>query len=223
LLSFAGLFLPIFTQIDGKRFSRGFHKTLRYLLMVSIPATAGIIFIANYLIKAVYGNEYLLGINSIYFLSFLIITTPLIGLYSIIFQSKGKPRIVSMSILFSLVISILLNSLVIYLFIDNPLFIIAGVGLATSLSRIFLLSLLVFYAKKEFKFGVKGIGLKAPIFAALVMSLFLFVFNHFVDMNLLFGALEIIIGIGIYFGALFLIKGITKEDFRLIKSLFKRR
>ena len=224
ILSFpSGMLLPVFTQINGKRFDRGFHKTLRYILMISIPATAGIIFIAKYLIKAVYGDTYLLATSSIYFLSLLILTTPLIGLYSIIFQSKEKPKIVSNAVLISLFINIILNTCAIFLFKNNPLFIIAGVGLATSFSRIILLSLLIFNTKKEFNFRVKGIGLRAPIFATIIMCAFLLGFNHFVNMNIFFGIMEIIIGAGIYLGSLILLKGINKEDFQLIKSIFKKR
>lgn len=223
LFSLSGLFLPIFTQISGKRFARGFHKTLRYLLIISIPATAGIIFIAKYLIKAIYGNEYLLGAASIYFLALLIITTPLIGLYSIIFQSKEKPKIVSNSILISLFVNIIFNIFVIFLFKNNPLFMIAGIGLATSFSRILLLGLLVFWAKKEFNFRVKGIGLRAPIFATIVMSAFLVAFNYLVDVNIFLGILEVLFGAGIYLGILILTKGITREDFELIRNLVKKK
>ncbi|HPD81645.1 MAG TPA: oligosaccharide flippase family protein [Candidatus Pacearchaeota archaeon] len=219
LFSLSGLFLPIFTQISGKRFIRGFHRTLRYILILSIPATAGAIFLAKYLIKAIYGNEYILGATSIYFLAFLIITTPLIGLYSIIFQSKEKPKIVSNSILISLLLNILFNIFVILLFKNNPLFMIAGVGLATSLSRIILLGLLVFNARKEFNFKIRGIGLRTPIFATIIMSVFLLFFNYAIDINIFFGIIEVIVGAGIYFGILILLKGLTEEDFKLIKSL----
>ena len=222
VFSLSWAFFPIFTQIKGARFKRGFSKVLRYILIFSIPATVGIIFIAKYLIKAVYGDSYLLASYSIYFLSLLILTTPLIGIYSIIFEAKEKPRIVSKSVFFSLIINILLNFIAIFLFKDNPLFIIAGVGLATSLSRIILLGLLMFYAKKEFNFKVKGIGVKAPIFATLVMAAFLFAFNHLVNMNIFYGILEILLGITIYFGVLILVKGWTKGDFELIKNLKRR-
>jgi stage V sporulation protein B len=223
LFSLSSIFLPVFTQISGQRFRRGFHKTLRYILILSIPATAGIIFISKYIIKAVYGNEYILGSASIYFLSLLIITTPLIGLYSIIFQSKEKPKVVSNAVLTSLFANVLLNVLVIFLFKGNPLYMIAGVGLATSLSRVFLLGLLVYHARKEFNFRVKGIGLRAPIFATIIMSLFLVIFNHIVDMNIFFGAIEIILGVIIYFVIIILIRGIKKEDFDLIKNTFRRK
>jgi PST family polysaccharide transporter len=223
MFSLSGLFLPIFTQISGKRFSRGFHKTLRYILLLSIPATGGIIFIAKYLIKAIYGNEYILGAASIYFLAILIVTTPLIGLYSIIFQSKEKPKIVSNSILISLFVNIILNIFVIFLFKNNPLFMISGVGLATSISRILLLELLIFHAKREFGFKVKGIGLRAPIFATIVMCLFLLIFNYFINLNIFLGIIEVVLSIGVYFGVLILAKGVTKEDFKLIKGLIKKR
>lgn len=218
----SSILLPIFTQINGKRFARGFHKTLRYILIISIPATAGIIFIAKYLIKAIYGESYLLATSSLYFLALLVLTTPLIGLYSIIFQSKEKPKIVSNAILVSLFVNIALNILVIFLFKGKPLFMIAGVGLATSLSRVLLLGLLVFYAKKVFDFRVQGIGLRAPIFATLVMSTFLLAFNHLVNMNIFFGAVEIILGAGIYFVVLILAKGITMDDWKIFKYLLKK-
>lgn len=222
LASFSGLFLPFFTQIDGKRFTRGFYKTLRYTLIFSIPATAGIIFIAKYIIKVIYGNNYLLGAAPLSFLSFLIITTPLIGLYSIIFQSKEKPKIVSNSMLFSLGVNIIFNIFIISLFKENPLFMISGIGLATSFSRAILLGILIFQAKKEFHFEIKSIQLKAPILATIVMSVFLFTFNHIVNMNIFLGITGLIISIFIYLCSLILFKGVTKEDLNLLKILIKK-
>jgi lipopolysaccharide exporter len=220
--SLSWAFFPIFTQIKGVRFQRGFNKILRYILMFAIPATTGIMFIARDLIKAVYGDSYIFAAYSIYFLSLLILTTPLIGLYSIMFEAKEKPRVVSKSVFFSLLINIFLNILVILLFKGKPLFIIGGIGLATSLSRFILLGLLAFYAKKQFNFRIKGIGLKRLIFATAMMSVFLVLFNHFVNMNIFFGVIEIILGAGIYIIILIAKKGITKEDFELVRGLFKR-
>ena len=136
-----------------------------------------------------------------------------------LFQSKEKPKVVSSAVLISLIVNIILNFVVIFLFRGRPLFTIGGVGLATSLSRVLLLGLLMYTAKREFNFKVKGIGLRKPVFAAVIMVLFLFIFNHIVDMNIFFGAIEIILGAGVYLLVLVAIKGITKEDFKLIKNL----
>jgi len=222
LFSLSGVFLPIFTQIHGKRFSRGFHKIFRYMLILFLPATIGSLFIADYLIKVTYGNEYLLGITSFYLLTPLIITTPLIELYSLIFQSKEKPKIVSNAVFISLLVNIILNSFIIFLFLGNSLLMMAGVGLATSLSRIILLGILIVYAKNKFNLGIRDFRLKSPIFATFVMTLFLIAFNSILDMNSFLVMMEIILGAGVYFMVLFLAGGLVKEDWELIKSLLKR-
>jgi len=221
LFSLSSIFLPIFTQIDNKRFERGFQKTFRYLLLLSLPATIGLIFISKHLIKAVYGDAYLLGASSLYFLSILIITTPLIGLYSTVLQSKEKSKIIGNSILFSLILNIILNFIAIKLFIDNPLQVIAGVSISTALSRIILLGILMFYASKNMKLNYPRLSLRNSIFATLIMSIFLLLFNKLVNMNLLFGIIEIIVAILIYLGILILIREITKEDKNLIKGVLK--
>ncbi|PIN95038.1 hypothetical protein COU53_01205 [Candidatus Pacearchaeota archaeon CG10_big_fil_rev_8_21_14_0_10_30_48] len=221
LFPLSTLFLPIFTQIYKKRFIRGFQKTIRYILIFSIPATVGAIFIAKYLIFIVYGNLYLPAISSFYFLSLLIITTPLISLYSIILESKEKPKIVSNAVLISLVVNVVLNYIAIKLFISNPLEVIAGVGFATAISRLLLLGILIFYSKKDLGIQTKGIGLRKPILSILVMGIFLYTFNSYVDINLFAGIIEVILGIIIYFGVLIWSGGLKKEDWNLIKDLTK--
>jgi len=217
------IFLPIFTQINKKRFERGFQKTIRYILMISIPATIGVLFIAKYLIFVVYGIDYLPAIFSFYFLSLLILTTPLISLYSIILESKEKPKIVSNAVLISLLANILFNYLAIKIFISNPLEMIAGVGFATALSRIILIGILVFYSRKELGIKVKGIGLKKPLFATTIMGIFLYIFNIYLDINIFTGIVEIVLGAGIYLGTFLLVKGLNKEDFKILKDLIKRQ
>jgi len=224
LFSLSGILLPIFTQIHKKRFERGFQKTFRYLMIIAIPAIVGILFIGKYLIFAVYGKEYLLAVSSLYSLSILIITMPLITLYTTIFQSKEKSKIIAKSVFVALIINVFLNYILIKYFLQfSQEYAIIGAGISTVVSRVFLLGILIVSAKHQLNLNVKGIGFKKPIFATLIMGLFLLIFNNFVDMNLFFGILEIIFGVGIYFGVLILIKGLTKEDLELIKNLIRRK
>jgi len=223
VFSLSGVLLPMFTQIHKKRFERGFQKTFRYLMLIAIPATVGILFIGKYLIFAVYGDEYLLAVSSLYFLSVLIITMPLITLYTTIFKSKEKTKILAKGVLISLIINIVLNFVLIkYLLQFSQEYVIIGVGIATVTSRLILLGILVVNAKHKFNLSIKSIGLRKPVFATIVMALFLLIFNNFVDMNIFFGIIEIIFGAGIYFGVLILIKGVGKEDWELVKSLFRK-
>ena len=223
VFSLSGVLLPMFTQIDKKRFERGFQKTFRYLMLITIPATVGILFIGKHLIFAVYGNEYLLAVSSLYFLSVLIITMPLITLYTTIFQSKEKTKILAKSVSIALIINIILNIILIkYLLQFSQEHVIIGVGIATVTSRLILLGILITNARHQFNLSAKGIGLRKPIFATFVMALFLLIFNNFVDMNLFFGIVEVLLGIGIYFGVLILTKGVGEGDWELVKTLIKK-
>ena len=189
----------------------------------AIPSTVGILFIGKYLIFAVYGKEYLLAVPSLYVLSILIITMPLITLYTTIFQSKEKSKIIAKSVFVALIVNIILNYVLIkYLLNFSQEYAILGAGIATVVSRLILLGILVVNAKHQFKLNVKGIGIRKPIFATLIMALFLLLFNSIVDMNWFFGILEIILGAGIYFGVLILVKGVGREDFKLVKSLIRK-
>lgn len=220
--SLSGVLLPIFTQIHKKRFERGFQKTLRALMIFVIPAAIGIVFIAKHLIFLVYGSEYLPSALPLYFLAVLIITGPLVTLYTTIFQSKEKPQIVAYAVLVALGINIVLNYfLITYLLNFGQKYAIIGAAIATVLSRLSLLIFLSIKAKKRLNLRLRSVKLKKPIFATLIMALFLLGFNQFVDMNLLFGGIEIIIGAGIYLGILLLTKEMTKEDCTVLKSLIK--
>ncbi len=221
LYSSSGILLPIFTQIHGDRFHRGFKKVMRYMLLLSVPTTIGVLFLGKYFIKVVYGNEYLLGSSALYFSSIAIIAIPLVGVYSIIFQSKEKSKIVSKAVLISLALNVILDLIAIYIFKANPLNVIASVALATALSRAILLVLLAFYAKKEFGMKITGIRLKSIIISTLVMGLFLFVYSKIVNMNLLLGIIEMILAAAIYLGMLIITKGVDKEDWKLI-NIFNR-
>lgn len=223
ILSVSGILLPIFTQIHKKRFIRGFHKTIRLLLIIAIPSTVGIVFLARYLIFLVYGTDYLPATSSVYFLSLLVFTTPLIALYSMILESKEKPKIVSNAVIISLVTNVILNYIAIKTLISDPILVIGGVGAATALSRVILLGILVYYSRKDLGFQVGGLGLRKPILSTLALGGFLFVFNLIFDINIFTGILEVVLGSGIYFGALILMKGIGKEDWKLLKGLIKNK
>jgi stage V sporulation protein B len=220
LLSISGVLLPIFTQIHKDRLKRGFQKTLRYILMFAVPIFFGLIFLSNYLITAIYGSEYLAAAKPLYFLSLLILVVPLVALYSTLFAARENPKDLSRFILISLIINIILN----YVLIKSLLgisqeYAIIGSSIATLLSQVFLLVSLAVKAKSKFKISLKDSSFFKFLISSLGMSIFLVIFNHFTDINLFSGIIEIIVGAIIYFGILLLIKGVREEDWRLIKDL----
>jgi O-antigen/teichoic acid export membrane protein len=223
LLSISGILLPIFTQIHKKRLERGFKKTLRYISIFSIPAFFGAVFIARYLVNTIYGQEYLTAISPFYALSLLIITAPLIALYSTLFAAKERAKELAKFISLALVLNIVLNyALIRYFFTISQDLAIVGAGIATTASRLFLLIILVIATKNHLKIKSNLIPIK-PLLAGIMMVLFLVAYNHFIQITIFTGILEIILAAIVYISTLWWIKGIQKEDLKLIKSLKKTK
>lgn len=223
LLGFGGVLLPTFTQISGEQLKRGFQKTARYILLLSIPATFGLFILAKYFMLIIYGKEYLPGTLPLYVLILMIIIQPLVAFYSSIFQAKEKAKILAKSIFFSLIINIILNYvLIISLIKYGQEYAILGAGIATVCSRGIYLAQLSFKTKKKFNLIQNKEPIFKFLFSGVIMSLFLIIFNLFIDMNLFYGILEIFIGVLIYFSVLYLINGIEKEDKIILKSFINK-
>ncbi len=227
LFAFAAVFLPVFTQIKGDRFERGFKKAFKSIVTFTIPSVFGIWILGKYFILAIYGKEYIVSSIPLYALALTIFIMPLVVLYSTLFEAREKPKILTKAILSSLGLNIILNFIFIKYFPiwfnKGPEFAILGAGIATITSRMVYLATL----KKKLTIlsGIRGeqIYLIKPLISSLVMAGFLILFNSFIDMNLYWGILGIILGVGIYFLVMVLLNGITKEDLDLLKKIVFRK
>ncbi len=227
LFAFGSVLLPIFTQLEDNKVERGFKKSLKGISMFTIPSVFGLLIFSRQIIKLIYGGEYLMATIPLYALSLIILTTPLIVLYSSFFESKEKPKILVKAVLFSLFLNITLNFFLIkYLptiFNKGPEFAILGAGIATVTSR----ATYLFFLKKSMKKISKIKGelslLKKPFIASIVMSVFLLFYISYLDLNLILGILGIIFSIVLYFGFLYLISGFEKKDLLVIKDIFKNK
>ncbi len=223
VFSLSNIFLPIFTQIEKQRLNRAFEKAFRYISLISIPAALGLILIGKYVIKIIYGMEYIVAALPLYILSFLMVILPLQKLYSSLFESKEKTKVIAVFTIISLAINILLNYILIKMFLSiGQEMAIFGAGLATLVSKIFYLSFLSTKAKPEFKIKMPLKYFTKPLFAGIVMVLVLLLYNLFVEMNIFTGILEVLLGVIIYFLVMFSIKGIIREDLDIMGNLFRR-
>ncbi len=220
LISTRAILMPVFTQIHKGKLERAFDKVSKYNLMISIPATIGLLFISKTLIPILYGSDFAFSSIPLYALSFLIIIASLISLYRPLFQAKEKPKILAYYIIIALVINIILNYILIKSLIGfGQEYAILGAALATLISRTILLLLLSKRAKKEFKTKISKQHFIKPLIATIVMAIFLLVFNYIISINLIWLIIEIILATLVYFATLFLIKGLTKEDLQLLKYI----
>jgi len=224
IFAFSPVLLPLFTQAKNKQLQRGFDEIFRYLSIITIPATIGVLVVAKYFILAVYGSEYLSAAIPLYALAFTIIIKPFTVLYSSLFESKEKVGFLAGAIVVSLISNIILNyALIVYLLQYSQEFAILGAALATVLSRGFYLLIIQTRAKTYLKIKTPLRCIFKPLLSALIMTGALVGFSSLVDMNLFYGILEILLGIIVYFGCLFLLGGLRKQDIEDFKSVLKKK
>ncbi|MEM1577973.1 MAG: hypothetical protein QXM27_03120, partial [Candidatus Pacearchaeota archaeon] len=72
-------------------------------------------------------------------------------------------------------------------------------------------------ARKKLKIKANIASIAKPLLASAIMLAFLFAFDYFINLNILTGILMIIAAVLVYFFALWIIKGVSKEDFELIR------
>lgn len=144
LIAFAAVFLPIFTRLKGKRLEEGFKKTIRITFFLSLGLFILTIIIAPFFIKIFYGQDYLSSISLLRLLSPLIISIPLISMYTVYFIARGKLKIVTNWLIVSTIMNIILNYFLIIWLIDySQMAAVFGVSIATLLSRYFYLGILI--------------------------------------------------------------------------------
>jgi FtsH-binding integral membrane protein len=101
----------------------------------------------------------------------------------------------------------------------SPEMAIIGAAMASLTSQTFYLFGLLFYAKRKLNINLKFAQTLKPIIASLGMILVLFSINHYVTLNIYYAIVEVFLGASIYFILMFLIKGITKQDLNLLRSI----
>jgi O-antigen/teichoic acid export membrane protein len=219
--SIANVLLPVFTQLKKEKINEAFNKVFKYTALITIPSIFGIFVLGNYIIRLIYGYEYLPATLPLYFLALLMLEIPVTNAIKSLFTAKEKPKYFVNILIIATIMNIILNYILITSFLKiSANWAIAGAALATLTSRYFYFFGLSFYAKKELNVSLKIMHLIKPVFSAIIMASVLFWINSKIsDMTLIIGALEIALGVLIYFSVMFLIKGVKKQDFFLIKHL----
>jgi len=228
LMSFGGVVFPVFAQLKGERLRNAFRNSFHYISIVVFPTTIGLAYVFLPALRIFYGGAYVppgykitLIITSV-LLSFLILERILSGLYAIMFNAKEKPKIPAVTILVVSILNIIFNFIFIYFLIQiKPEYGLIGAASATFLSRYIYFFTLIILGKKRLKILPRKKSILKPIFASLVMLVFLFVFDYFVPLTILWGILMIICAIIVYIGFMFLIKGLTKKDLSILIKSFK--
>ena len=214
------LFIPtVYTNAIYPVLSRYYHqskpelrllyeRSFKYLYIIGIPVSIGIFMLSKDILNFLYGAKYAaaaiaLQIISLYlflkFINFLMGTV----LSSIDQQNK---RMLGQGV--TAVLNVMLNLLLI------PSIGFAGAALATLITEIFLFVIYYMFVSRSWYYYNFISMMVKPLIAVIFMSLFI----HFTNLGLM--ATILASGV-IYFAAIFILRILDNEDYRIINKILK--
>ncbi len=211
LVSIPAVMFPVFVQLEGQDLKNAFNRAFKYSAILSFPVVFGLISLGEQLIGFVYGIDYLQAVPVLYVLSFLILRSAL-GFWGVIFNAKEKPEYPVYVSFFAMILNIVLNYFMILRWG------IVGAGIATVVSNVFSWITLAYLSKIMFNVFPKMDHLIKPIISSLIMF---YIISQFELENLVEGVSVVLLGAVIYFAVLFLVRGLTRDDFKYMKIILE--
>lgn len=184
-----------------------YEKYFRYLIILGLPAAMGITLLSDKIILLVYGSKFANSIIALQILSWDVLLIFLYTMLSGLLISIDRQNKMAITAAVTALLNVLLNIILI------PYYSYIGAAVATVCSETFLFIIYFYLVSKQIYLLPIHKILAKPLIALVIMSLFILFFswlNFFI--LVIFGAL-------IYFGTLYLIKGISKEDLALIREM----
>lgn len=195
---------------DQKRLGEVFSQGLRYLLIVSIPMSVGIIVLAPRIINTFFGSEYDPSVVPLQILMVGVVAGFVNVLLGALLNATGKQKTQTTYVGITMLANIILN------FILIPKMNIQGAALAATLGNILLFTISWITVSKNIVIPYRELvtlSMKLVV-ASAVMGVVVWYTSMYVEV-----LVAAIIG-GIVFGVLFaLMKGLSTEDIRYFKSI----
>lgn len=213
-MAFMAALFPAMSEIfvsDKKRLARIFEKAMRYLIVVSLPIAIGISILARPFVISVYTYSYIDSVDPLRILMvslfFLFINFPVGYLLNATnLQAKN-----TMNMGIAVVVNIIFNIILI------PRFSYVGAAVASLASTLVLFTLGLVQAGKVIDYNRRYLFLVfwKSILSSAVMGVVIFYLIDSVQWYWL-----VVIAVPIYFGVLFFLRGIKRDDFWEIKNSF---
>jgi len=224
LSSFNLVFLPVFTKLKKKNIEHSLNTIIKYLLILTVPATLGLFVLGKYFIRAFYGYNYMAAALPFYFVVFIIFPAVFVSLFLTVFSAEEKPQKFTKAIIITTVLNIFLNIILIKLFLHvSEQWATAGAGIAALTSWVVYFFITLNILRNDLKIKVSFTQAIKPLIASIIMAIFLYYLIRFLgDINAIKGFALVFLGIIIYFLSLAAIGGIKREDLNLIRLLVKK-
>ncbi len=194
---------------------RAYTEGLRLLLIIGLPISAGVMFVAHDLIGALGGSEYLPGAAVclqilIWFLPFSYVN----GLTQYVLIALNKQRLITVALIVTASVNVGLNLLLM------PLFGYYAASAMTIVSELFMLVPFSTIAMRELGSVPFWKILWRPLLASLVMIAGLFLLTAVFGLN--YFLLTVPVGGLLYITSLILTRTFTANDLRMFKKIFSR-
>lgn len=186
------------------------EKYFKFMLIISIPIGVGTTLLAEKVILLIFGTAYIQSIIILQILIWAMVFTFVYAAFGLLFQSINKQIIITKITGIGMILNVILNLLLI------PLLSHIGASITTAITEFTILLLVTIYAYK-IGYGIKRTKFLNYVFrpavASAIMGSFIW---RLINMNLI---VLLVFSILLYFGILFTIKGINREDIELIKNI----
>jgi len=204
---YGAVFLPVMSQAFA--YSRSlliniYQRSVRYLFSLGLPMAVGITLLADRFISLFYGEGFEASAIALRILAWDI---PLYFLYFVLGQllfAMNRQNRMAVATGICAVLNIVLNLILI------PELSYEGAGIATITTEVVLLGLYLYFTSKYLVLIPLHKIIFKPVVACAIMATAIYFLRH---LNL---ALLIVIAVVLYFTVLIIVRGITKEDIRLL-------
>ena len=186
--------------------------SLKYFLLFAIPALFGLSVLSRQLLLIMASPEFV--VQGAVVLPIVALGTLFFGLYGsifawILFVAK-RTRLVFVLVSVAAMLNLILNIIFI------PSYGIIAAAITTFIAYFILFSLTFYFSREDIKFGVPYGFIVKSVLASLVMSLVLYWIN---PVGVFYVGLMILVGAGVYFGVLVLLKGLGKEEVEVLRGV----
>ncbi len=219
------IILPVFSETYGHKgkneLTRPLKHALRYLVFMYFPAALGLATISRTVMTLLFGGEYVVGSLPLAILSIFSIVRAFTIIMGSTLKSIGETRVFVKASL----ISLIADGLVVVLF--TPFFGLYG-AVAGRVSATLVIFFYVFYELKKnikIELDLQSLWKGALASISLIIPLRLFerlISANYIDSPIITISIEILLGLVCYVSALFLLKALNKDDFRLLKQLMPK-
>jgi O-antigen/teichoic acid export membrane protein len=187
-----------------------FERAFRYLLILGLPMAIGITLLSDKIIYLLYGPTFQNSIIALQILAWDVLLVFLYGCISFLLVSIDRQHQMAILAGCTALINIILNIILI------PTYSYIGSACATIAAESFLLIAYIYLSGRYFHFLPLHRLMIKPLIAAGLMGGFVYLFHN---QNIF---LVILVAMVIYFTVMFAIKGFTKDDISLLKSILRK-